>query len=261
MTVEHSEQAKAAFPNHLTEFERERGGTTAYRDIERTAFDRGRESALAERRITDRETLVDLLNSAQHAPMYTHTPDGDCIECPVPLHALTPGEITDAILALPSTPITSTREAVLDALSNAPGHVWDAAVEIGDLSGLVDAVMGALDLGLVKDNGDETLSPERRDARNRVDAALAEMTNRGDRLAVIREDWEYRAVACEPDTNNVYDSTGGFPTPEKALQEAERVSLLESNADLPQLVIGVERRRKPGKWESVPGVAPVEEET
>lgn len=48
---------------------------------------------------TDEEVLTALLNSAQHAPMETHSRlTGECSECPWPLYALGPDEIANAIL-------------------------------------------------------------------------------------------------------------------------------------------------------------------
>lgn len=48
----------------------------------------------------EREALIDLLQSAHHAPMETHNrQSGECSECPWPLYALGPVEIADAILA------------------------------------------------------------------------------------------------------------------------------------------------------------------
>lgn len=50
--------------------------------------------------MSNREELFELLNSAQHAPMYTHSMnDWSCLECPVPLHTLSPDEIADEIIA------------------------------------------------------------------------------------------------------------------------------------------------------------------
>lgn len=63
------------------------------------------------------------------------------------------------------------------------------------------------------------------------------------------EAWEYRGVACEPDTGDVYDSTRPFDTATEAQQAAVDWGLLDSNPDLPQLVLRTERRRKAGVWE------------
>lgn len=60
------------------------------------------ESAHSDEAVGDpeREALIDLLQSAQHAPMETHNhQSGECIQCPWPLHELGPVEIADAILA------------------------------------------------------------------------------------------------------------------------------------------------------------------
>lgn len=48
----------------------------------------------------EREALMELLTSSQHAPMSTHNPlSGECEQCPWPLHELGPDAIADAILA------------------------------------------------------------------------------------------------------------------------------------------------------------------
>ena len=50
--------------------------------------------------MTTREDVLNLLYSSQHAPLETHSPiDGACQECPWPLHALSPEDITDALIA------------------------------------------------------------------------------------------------------------------------------------------------------------------
>ena len=49
----------------------------------------------------DREALIELLESSQHAPMETHDRgNGECLVCPVPLRVLGSAEIADAVLAL-----------------------------------------------------------------------------------------------------------------------------------------------------------------
>lgn len=70
------------------------------------------------------------------------------------------------------------------------------------------------------------------------------------RAGVVSEEpeWEYRATACEPDTGDIYDSTSVHESPEAAFFAANEYGLLESNDDLPQLVIGMQRRRKAGPW-------------
>ncbi|VHM07292.1 Uncharacterised protein [Streptococcus pyogenes] len=77
------------------------------------------------------------------------------------------------------------------------------------------------------------------------------------RAGVVAEEpeWEYRAVAWELDTENVYDSTRPAPSAGEAIDIAAAQRLLDSNADMPSLVIGVQRRRKAGPW------VPVEQET
>lgn len=48
----------------------------------------------------EREALVELLESSQHAPMIDHdSRTGECLMCPIPLHACSPDEIADALLA------------------------------------------------------------------------------------------------------------------------------------------------------------------
>lgn len=50
--------------------------------------------------MSDRDAILELLNSAQHAPMDTHDGrTGECMSCPVPLYTLSPEEIADAIVA------------------------------------------------------------------------------------------------------------------------------------------------------------------
>lgn len=71
------------------------------------------------------------------------------------------------------------------------------------------------------------------------------------RASVVTEepDWEYRAVACEPDTGDVYNSTGRpAPSEQWARSDAALEELLQSDPDLPQLVLKVQRRRKAGPW-------------
>lgn len=47
----------------------------------------------------DRDELIEVLNSPQHAPESTHSGrDGSCVECPWPLHALPPDRIADAVI-------------------------------------------------------------------------------------------------------------------------------------------------------------------
>ena len=58
----------------------------------------------------DRETLLEVLNSSQHAPMSTHHGEtGECLQCPWPLHELGLDEIVGAVLAagfrLPVVPV------------------------------------------------------------------------------------------------------------------------------------------------------------
>jgi hypothetical protein len=49
---------------------------------------------------SERQELIALLNSEQHAPMETHNPrSGECTECPWPLYHLSLEEIADALLA------------------------------------------------------------------------------------------------------------------------------------------------------------------
>lgn len=59
---------------------------------------------------------------------------------------------------------------------------------------------------------------------------------------------EYRAVAMYPETKDVVDSAAVAPSVEDALNSAEVFGLAESNADIPNLIIGVERRTKAGPW-------------
>lgn len=80
--------------------------------------------------------------------------------------------------------------------------------------------------------------------------------NQGLRELIAKTEWEYRAVASEPDTHDVYDSTRAFPTPSEATDWADEHELLQSIPDLPQLVLSVERRRKDGQWEPVPAESP-----
>ena len=51
----------------------------------------------------ERDALIELLESSQHAPMNDHVPDPagnpECVSCPWPLHALDPAAIADVILA------------------------------------------------------------------------------------------------------------------------------------------------------------------
>lgn len=48
----------------------------------------------------DRDALIALMQSSQHAPMETHdTRSGECLQCPWPLHALGPEAIADEVLA------------------------------------------------------------------------------------------------------------------------------------------------------------------
>lgn len=48
----------------------------------------------------EREALIELLESPQHAPMIDHdSRTGECLVCPIPLHACSPDEIADALLA------------------------------------------------------------------------------------------------------------------------------------------------------------------
>lgn len=70
------------------------------------------------------------------------------------------------------------------------------------------------------------------------------------RAGVVTEEpeWEYRAVACELDSGDVYDSTRSAPSTGEAIDIAAAERLLESNADMPALVISTQRRRKAGPW-------------
>lgn len=53
------------------------------------------------RKMPSRESVIDRLRAAEHAPMYDHDErDGSCRSCPWPLHMLAPEDIADAILAL-----------------------------------------------------------------------------------------------------------------------------------------------------------------
>lgn len=56
----------------------------------------GRDAALTE--AADREAILDLLNSAQHAPSGDHDQDGGCRSCPWPLYMLGPDEVADALV-------------------------------------------------------------------------------------------------------------------------------------------------------------------
>lgn len=71
------------------------------------------------------------------------------------------------------------------------------------------------------------------------------------RAGVVAEEpeWEYRAVACEPDTGDVYNSTSRPASSEQwARSDADLEEILHSDPDLPQLVLKVQCRRKAGPW-------------
>lgn len=83
------------------------------------------------------------------------------------------------------------------------------------------------------------------DDRLTLDAAVVD-------CATDARRWEYRGVACEPDTGDTYDSTRPVDTREEAEQTARDWGLLDASPDLPQLVLRVERRLKAGPWGAVP---------
>lgn len=66
--------------------------------------------------------------------------------------------------------------------------------------------------------------------------------------ASIAEEWEYRAVAYEPGTKDVYDSTRPFATFEEAKQAGKDWGI-DDHLDMPRLVLGVQLRTKAGPWE------------
>lgn len=160
MTVDHSEQAKAAYPDAekgyiwTKDVQRER-------EKERTAFDRG----MAERRITDRETLAQTIWEAAEARSERTPYSWDYLIERAAVGAA-PGDYpeirdtvyaqADAILALPSTPITSSREALAEALWNAHhqgGIPWAKADE-EERDYAFARADDLLASGLVKDNGE-----------------------------------------------------------------------------------------------------------
>lgn len=215
--TEHSPEAKTAYPDPIAPWD----SAEALREVEisRTAFDRGRESALAdlaalrehpfvgigfesgttfaltgenvghwvegspthvplaERQTTDRETLMLTLHREgafcgeceYENALWSETPgevEWRCLSCEKSL-----GSYADAILALPSTPITSTREALIATADRAArDRVHDdlcmcsdypaSCVTYGSAEALhpyFDAETVVDDLlasGLVKDNGD-----------------------------------------------------------------------------------------------------------
>ncbi len=72
-------------------------------------------------------------------------------------------------------------------------------------------------------------------------------------VATEEPDWEYRAVACELDSGDIYDSTRPAPSAGEAIDVAAAERLLESNPDMPALVISTQRRRKAGPWGPIEG--------
>ena len=65
----------------------------------RVGFEEGWDAHAAT--MPNQKTLIELLESSQHAPMETHDRgNGECLVCPVPLRVLGSDEIADAVLAL-----------------------------------------------------------------------------------------------------------------------------------------------------------------
>lgn len=70
--------------------------------------------------------------------------------------------------------------------------------------------------------------------------------------AATTREWEYRAVACEPDTGDIYETTNVVKSAGEAVEAATQYDLLYPSPDLPQLVLAIQRRTPAGPWVAVP---------
>lgn len=87
-------------------------------------------------------------------------------------------------------------------------------------------------------------------AAHALTLAIALKALAAERDTVAEEpEWEYRAVACEPDTGDIYNLTSRPASSERwARSDADLEEILHSDPDLPQLVLKVQCRRKAGPW-------------